>query len=133
TKMGGGTVVGGVIGGIAGGGKGAAVGAGVGAAAGTGVAAATGKKAAEVESEAVLTWVAQSAPAGTVIQGQDRRESRGSSRYIEEQDRQASKRHSNDEEGDYAERVPAGFSARERQIISECFVNDSAGLPPGLA
>ena len=51
-----------MIGAVAGGGKGAVIGAGVGAATGTGVAAATGKKPAEVESEAVLTWVAANHP-----------------------------------------------------------------------
>src|SRR5712692_3496600 len=60
-KIGGGTALGAIIGGIAGGGKGAAIGAGVGAAAGTGAAAATGKRAAIVESEAVLTFVTSSA------------------------------------------------------------------------
>src|SRR5436190_23328228 len=70
TKIGGGTAAGALIGALAGGGKGAAIGAGVGAAGGTGVAAATGKKAADVPSEAVLTWtvatpaVASAIPAG---------------------------------------------------------------------
>jgi outer membrane lipoprotein SlyB len=56
-KIGGGAALGAAIGAIAGGGKGAAVGTAAGAAAGTGAAAATGKKAARVESEAVLTFV----------------------------------------------------------------------------
>src|SRR5438067_6470779 len=55
-KIGGGAAVGAIIGAIAGGGKGAAIGAGAGTAAGTGVAAATGKRDAQVESEAILTW-----------------------------------------------------------------------------
>ncbi len=131
TKIGGGTAVGAIFGAIAGGGKGAAIGAGVGAAAGTGAAAATGKKPAQVESEAVLVWVAQSAPAGAALQGQEQLPSRGD-RYAEERERQGMNRHS-DEDEDYDGSGPAGFSTRERQIIGDCFVNDRAGLPPGLA
>jgi hypothetical protein len=129
TKIGGGTAVGALIGAIAGGGKGAAIGAGVGAAAGTGTAAATGKKPAQVESEAVLAWEAQSTPAGAAPQRQEQRQSRGD--YAEERERM--KQHSYDEDEDYDGRGPAGFSTRERQIISDCYVNDRAGLPPGLA
>src|SRR5713101_6521062 len=79
TKIGSGTAVGALIGAIAGGGKGAAIGAGVGAAAGTGVAAGTGKKPAEVQSEMVLAFVAQGAPAVVSTQGQDSRQYRGES------------------------------------------------------
>jgi hypothetical protein len=129
TKIGGGTAVGALIGAIAGGGKGAAIGAGVGAAAGTGAAAATGKQPAQVESEAVLAWEAQSTPAGAAPQRQEQRQSRGD--YAEERERM--KQHSYDEDEDYDGRGPAGFSTRERQIISDCYVNDRAGLPPGLA
>lgn len=50
------TGVGAIIGGIAGGGKGAAIGAGVGAAAGVGTAMATKGPAAEIPSEALLTF-----------------------------------------------------------------------------
>src|SRR4051812_30488611 len=70
TKIGGGAAAGAIIGAIVGGGKGAAIGTGVGAAAGTATAAATGKKAAEVQSEEVLEWVTQSAPAETTLQDQ---------------------------------------------------------------
>ena len=126
TKIGGGTAVGALIGAIAGGGKGAAIGAGVGAAAGTGAAAATGKKPAQVESEAVLAWEAQSAPAGAAPQ----RQSRG---YAQERERTMQDSFDEDEDEGYDGRGPAGFSTRERQIISDCYVNDRAGLPPGLA
>jgi len=129
TKIGSGTAVGALIGAIAGGRKGAAIGAGVGAAAGTGAAAATGKKPAQVESEAVLAWEAQSTPTGAAPQRQEQRQSRGD--YAEERERM--KQHSYDEDEDYDGRGPAGFSTRERQIISDCYVNDRAGLPPGLA
>ena len=134
TKIGGGTAMGALIGAIAGGGKGAAIGAGVGAAAGTGVAAGTGKKPAEVQSETVLAWVAQAAPAGAGPQGQDLRQS------SREHDSEAEEHHDNgrysqddDRDEDYDSRGPSGFSDRERQIIGDCLVNDRTGLPPGLA
>ena len=134
TKIGGGTALGAIIGAIAGGGKGAAIGAGVGAAAGTGAAAATGKKAAQVESESVLAWVAQSAPVVAPAQGQEQRQSRSDLR-AEEREHQEMKPDSGDEyqNADYDGSGPTGFSTRERQIIGDCFVNDRASLPPGLA
>jgi len=134
TKIGGGTAMRALIGAIAGGGKGAAIGAGVGAAAGTGVAAGTGKKAAEVQSEMVLAWVVQGAPAVVSTQGQDSRQ------YSGEPDAEAEEHHDNrrysrddDRVEDYEGREPGGFSDRDRQIIDDCIVNDRAGLPPGLA
>jgi len=131
TKNGGGTAMGALIGAIAGGGKGAAIGAGVGAAAGTGVAAGTGKKPAEVQSETVLAWVAQGPPQA---QGQDSRQYRGDPESEAEEHRD-NRRYSQDDDrhGDYQGREPSGFSDRDRQIIGDCFVNDRAGLPPGLA
>jgi len=134
TKIGGGTAMGALIGAIAGGGKGAAIGAGVGAAAGTGVAAGTGKKAAEVQSETVLAWVAQGAPPVVSKQRQH------SGQYSGEPNAEAEEHHDNrrysrddDRAEDYEGRGPGGFSDRDRQIIGDCFVNDRAGLPPGLA
>jgi hypothetical protein len=35
--------------------------------------------------------------------------------------------------GDYAPGGPEGFSTYDRQVISQCFVDRRAGLPPGLA
>ena len=132
TKIGGGAGLGALIGAIAGGGKGAAIGAGVGAAAGTGVAAGTGKKPAEVESEAVLTWVTSNPPAGAVMQGQERQSSRN--RYDDDDDRDRYRRsRSNDRDEDYDNQGPSEFSSHERQIISDCFVDNRSGLPPGLA
>ncbi len=134
TKIGGGAAAGALIGAIAGGGKGAAIGAGVGAAAGTGVAAGTGKKPAEVESEAVLTWVAANAPAGAALQG---REQQQPSRYADdERPSHSGKRarsNDDDQDEDYDDQGPAEFSQRERQIISDCFVDNRSSLPPGLA
>lgn len=140
-KIGGTTAFGAIIGALAGGGKGAAIGAGVGAAAGTAGAAATGKKAAEVPSETVLVWAAQSAPAESAPvqtappppppQPQV-------NYYPEEDDEQQEMRRDRheedrDEDGDYDRGGPEGFSTYDRHVISECFVNDGGGLPPGLA
>ncbi|PYX02186.1 MAG: hypothetical protein DMG86_08015 [Acidobacteria bacterium] len=134
TKIGGGAGLGALIGAIAGGGKGAAIGAGVGAAAGTGVAAGTGKKPAEVESEAVLTWVAANPPSGSVMQGQERRQA---SRYDDDDDdrpsRSGNRARSNNQDEDNDDQGPREFSSRERQIISDCYVADRSNLPPGLA
>jgi len=134
TKIGGGAGLGALIGAIAGGGKGAAIGAGVGAAAGTGVAAGTGKKPAEVESEAVLTWVAANPPSGSVMQGQERRQA---SRYDDNDDdrpsRSGNRARSNNQDEDNDDQGPREFSSRERQIISDCYVADRSNLPPGLA
>jgi hypothetical protein len=65
-KMGGGAALGAVIGALAGGGKGAAIGTLAGGAAGTGAAAATGKKAAMVAPETVLSF-ATVVNAGVVV------------------------------------------------------------------
>ncbi len=134
TKIGGGTAMGALIGAIAGGGKGAAIGAGVGAAAGTGVAAGTGKKPAEVQAEMVLAWAAQGAPAVASAPEQDSRQYR-SEPVAEAEEHNDHRRYSRDDDRDesYEGREPSGFSDRDRQIISDCFVNDRAGLPPGLA
>ena len=134
TKIGGGTAMGALIGAIAGGGKGAAIGAGVGAAAGTGVAAGTGKKPAQVQSETVLAWVAEGVPAGVAPQEQPQRRY-NDDRNAEREEHHGTKRYSQDDDQgeDYGNRGPSGFSEHERQVISDCFVNDRAGLPPGLA
>jgi hypothetical protein len=134
TKIGGGTALGALIGAIAGGGKGAAIGAGVGAAAGTGVAAGTGKSPAEVQSETLLAWVAQDAPASAATQGQGPRQPSGEP-DVEGEEHHGNRRYSQDDDQDeeYDGRGPSGFSDHERQIIGDCFVNDRAGLPPGLA
>ena len=133
-KIGGGSVLGALIGAVAGGGKGAAIGAGVGAAAGTGVAAGTGKKPAEVESETVLAWVAQGAAPVVSTERQDSGQYSGEPE-TEAEDHHDHRRYSRDDDRDedYDGRGPMGFSDRDRQIIGDCFVNDRASLPPGLA
>jgi hypothetical protein len=121
-KIGGGTAAGALIGALAGGGKGAAIGAGAGAAAGTGVAAATGKKAADVASEAVLTWtVTAPAVASVTPQGNDGSEGNHYSDQVRPRYEEVSSH------------VPGEFSERERRIISGCFAERSSDLPPGLA
>lgn len=136
TKIGGGTAFGAIIGGLAGGGKGAAIGAGVGAAAGTGAAAATGRKPAEVQSEAILTWVVGNPPvAGTAVQGQEYQPPK-QERYAEEDERaprEYRQAQPGDEDQDDDHQGPAEFSPRERRMISECMTDDRSGLPPGLA
>lgn len=114
TKIGGGAAAGAVIGALAGGGKGAAIGAAVGAAAGTGVAMATGKEEAQVESEAVLTFVAQ----GADIVAAEPLKTR------EYNDAEA------DARGASTER---SFSSRDRRVIQSCFSGQYGELPPGLA
>ena len=128
TKIGGGTAVGALIGAIAGGGKGAAIGAGVGAAAGTGVAAGTGKKPAIVETETVLAWETENTPITMPSPDQAPRQPSGESYAA---GRGPVNQHSGGD--DYDRNGPTGFSSHERQIISDCYVNDRAGLPPGLA
>src|SRR5437868_147950 len=72
TKIGGGAALGAIVGAIAGGGKGAAIGAGVGGAAGAGAAAATGKRAALVQPETVLTFTSTTASTATVSENAPR-------------------------------------------------------------
>jgi outer membrane lipoprotein SlyB len=133
TKIGGGTAAGAIIGALAGGGKGAAIGAGVGAAAGTGAAAATGKRPAEVQSEAILIWVAGDPSAGTTAQAQPDQQP-APDRYAEQDERVSGEyRHARSDDRDEDEQGPAEFSPRERRVISECFRDDRSGLPPGLA
>ncbi len=114
TKIGGGAALGAIVGAIAGGGKGAAIGAGVGAAAGTGVAAASGKKDVNVESEAVLTFVATGPQyAGTPAARRDAEPA------------------SYDDQHSGRPFKPQ-FTNYDRQNIRGCFA-DTSNLPPGLA
>jgi hypothetical protein len=82
----------------------------------------------------VLVWAAQGAPAIASAQGHDPRPYR-SEPVAEAEEHNDHRRYSPDDHRDesYEGREPSGFSDRDRQIISECFVNDRAGLPPGLA
>src|SRR5438552_13715815 len=140
TKIGGGTALGAIIGALAGGGTGAAIGAGVGAAAGTGAAAATGKRPADVESEAVLTWVAAVPQSSSFMQGEphrqsshdegdDRRDSQRS--YDDEDGRRSERSYYRDADDDDDDRGPVEFSPRERRMISDSFAENRSDLPPG--
>ena len=131
TKIGGATAFGAIIGGLAGGGKGAAIGAGVGAAAGTGAAAATGKRPAEVESEAILTWVVPT-PAAEAAAPEQSYQQPSPNTYAEG-DTSPEYRHARSDDRDEYDRGPVEFSRRERRMIRECFMDDRSGLPPGLA
>jgi len=127
-KIGGGAAVGAIIGGIAGGGKGAAIGAGAGAAAGTGVAAATGKREAKVESEAVLTWTTTApATAATSTISPQLAQSSTSSAPAPANSNAAPQTPAPDPN------ASRSFSARDRRVIRNCFEENKADLPPGLA
>lgn len=126
TKIGGGTAAGAILGGIFGGGKGAAIGAGVGAAGGTAVAAATGRKEAEVESEAVLSFRTANAVTSTSApryptQNEDRQPEYDRGRYRDAD---------YDRERDQAQPY---FSPRDRRVIESCMSDNYSNLPPGLA
>jgi hypothetical protein len=145
TKIGGGAAAGAIIGALAGGGKGAAIGAGVGAAAGTGVAAATGKKEASVESEAVLEWTTSGASTSQATtrtpaydntrSGTSRERSYNEGEYADNRAPREERSYSEDDQGpeDGGNYSRYMFSARDRQIISNCFSENTGGLPPGLA
>jgi hypothetical protein len=124
-KIGGGTAAGALIGALAGGGKGAAIGAGAGAAAGTGVAAATGKKAADVPSEAVLTWTVTALAPASAVATVTHSGNEASGEYYPEQVRPRYEEISN--------HVPTEFSEHDRRIIGGCLAERPSNLPPGLA
>lgn len=126
TKIGGGTAAGAILGGIFGGGKGAAIGAGVGAAGGTAVAAATGRKEAEVESEAVLSFRTANALASTSAPQYPAQSEAPRSEYDHGRYRDANY----DRERDEAQPF---FSARDRRVIQACMGDNYSNLPPGLA
>lgn len=148
TKIGAGAAVGAVIGAIAGGGKGAAIGTVVGGAAGTGAAAATGKRAATVESEALLSWttsvdvLASNAPkpsASATLESRAAKEevrSYNDEVHVEPSSPAATKKAS----APAAVSTPAAavevapeFTARDRRVLRTCLTGDTGDLPPGLA
>jgi hypothetical protein len=141
TKIGGGAAAGAIIGGITGGGKGAAIGAAVGAGAGTGLAAATGKKPAEIESEAVVNLT--TAKPFSVSGGS--RNVRGGNRNLSNSDPSTGNeyhgdarewtRRSNDDDGDRDwNRGDYGrIGERERDILRGCLNGyNYQNLPPGI-
>jgi len=132
-KIGGGTALGAIIGGIAGGGKGAAIGAGVGAAAGTGAAAATGKRAAIVESEAVLTFVTSSASGVTpsAVSGAGEDAATASSSTSTSTPNTASTSTSTSATATATEDTTPLFTLRDRRIIRNCVSEHASAFPPG--
>ena len=127
TKIGGGTAAGAIMGGIFGGGKGAAIGAGVGAAGGTAVAAATGRKEAEVESEAVLSFRTATAVVSTSAQQYPAQSEAPRPEYDRGRYRDA------DYDRERDEAPQPLFSARDRRVIQSCMADNYSNLPPGLA
>jgi len=134
-KIGGGTALGAIIGGIAGGGKGAAIGAGVGAAAGTGAAAATGKRAAIVESEAVLTFVTSSAsgvtPSAVNRAGEDAATASSSTSTSTPNTASTSTSSSTSATATATEDTTPLFTLRDRRIIRNCVSEHASAFPPG--
>ncbi len=132
TKIGGGAALGAIIGGIVGGGKGAAVGAGAGAAAGTGAAAATGKREAQVESEAVLTFVTVSP---TEVRGNG--DSASSTSAASTPAASTPESSSASSSSSSASSSTSGsddsllFTLRDRRVIRTCLSEHASQLPPG--
>ena len=132
TLIGGGAAAGAILGGLMGGGKGAIIGAGVGAGTGTAGAAATGKKEAEIESEAIVAWNV------TAVS-----EEQSSRRYRDRDGDRDRDRDDYDRRGDYRRHDRDGdgwrdndymvFSERQQNIIRACLNSGRSGLPPGLA
>ena len=127
-KIGGGAALGAIIGAIAGGGKGAAVGAGVGGAAGAGAAAATGKRAAVVQPETVLTFTSTSAstaaaeniPQQTPAPPSDQDSTQTPSQTTNQTD-PAQKSETE---------IPL-FTLRDRRVIRDCVSQNGSAFPAG--
>ena len=130
-KIGGGAALGAIIGAVAGGGKGAAIGAGVGGAAGTGAAAATGKKAATVDSEAILMFTTSSGstsaaaavpPRSTAPTAADR----------SNEDSVPPAGQDADESNPRTDNTASLFTLRDRRVIRNCVSEHASDFPPGL-
>jgi hypothetical protein len=140
TKIGGGAAAGAIIGGITGGGKGAAIGAAVGAGAGTGLAAATGKKPAEIQSEAVVNFTtARSFTTNSgyqSVRGDNWNSNSDSYRGREDNGNRSDWRrgHDRDDDNDREGRADYGrIGDRERDILRGCLSGyNYQSLPPGI-
>jgi hypothetical protein len=127
-KIGGGAVLGAIIGGIAGGGKGAAVGAGVGGAAGAGAAAATGKRAAMVQPETVLTFTSTAASAASV----ENVPQQNPAPAVEQSSSQDSSQTTNeDDTAQQSETSIPLFTLRDRRVIRDCVNQNVSAFPSG--
>jgi len=126
-KIGGGAALGAIIGAAVGGGKGAAIGAGAGAGAGTATAAATGKKPAIVDTETVLRFtlntdaLVNNIPYGANMAPAPARDDQNGPNGPALERRTRS-------EGERQESM-RGFSARMRQDIQNCFVDNADDIP----
>jgi hypothetical protein len=126
-KIGGGAALGAIIGGIAGGGKGAAVGAGVGGAAGAGAAAATGKRAAVVQPETVLTFTSTTASTAAI-------ENIPQQTPAPPSDQDSTQPNQTTNQTDPAQQseteIPL-FTLRDRRVIRDCVSQNSSAFPAG--
>ena len=126
-KIGGGAALGAIIGGIAGGGKGAAIGAGVGGAAGAGAAAATGKRAAVVQPETVLTFTSTTGSSSTV--GQNVPEQTPSQPPEQNSTQPSSQTGNQTDAAEDGERSIPLFTLRDRRVIRECVSENVSAFP----
>jgi hypothetical protein len=139
TKIGGGAAAGAIIGGITGGGKGAAIGAAVGAGAGAGVAAATGKKPAEIQSEAIAGFTtsrAFSANSGYYSGRRGNRNLNPDSSQRHEYDRAANDYRNGEDDDDHRQWGHADYGRigdHERDVLRSCLNEyNYQSLPPGI-
>jgi hypothetical protein len=128
-KIGGGAALGAVIGAIAGGGKGAAIGAGVGGAAGAGAAAATGKHAALVQPETVLTFTSTAASTATVSENAPQPTPSQPSEQDSTQSSSPTANQNDAPEGPESS-IPL-FTLRDRRVIRECVNQNASAFPDG--
>jgi hypothetical protein len=128
TKIGGGAVLGAIIGGIAGGGKGAAIGTVAGGAAGTGAAAATGKRAAVVDSEAVLTFTTSTASTAAPVGGENDNASAGPPAQKSSSPRPQTNENSEPAPPANDDSAPL-FTLRDRRTIRNCMADHASELP----
>jgi len=129
TKIGGGAVLGAIIGGIAGGGKGAAIGTVAGGAAGTGAAAATGKRAAIVDSEAVLTFTTSTASTAAPMSENENNASAGPPPPKPRSTRPQVNENTEPAPPPNDDSAPL-FTLRDRRTIRNCMADHASELAP---
>jgi hypothetical protein len=132
-KIGGGAALGAVIGAIAGRGKGAAIGAGVGGAAGTGAAAATGKRAAIVQPETVLTFTSTSASTSTATAAENVPPQPPAQPSDQDTTQNSSQRGNQTDAAEGPESSIPLFTLRDRRVIRQCVSDNVSAFPDGAA
>ena len=130
TKIGGGAVLGAIIGGIAGGGKGAAIGTVAGGAAGTGAAAATGKRAAIVDSEAVLTFTTSTASTAAPISNENENNASAGPPPQKPSSARPKVNESTEPASPANDDSAPLFTLRDRRTIRNCMADHASELPP---